>query len=219
MGADPKIFNLKINCENFKKINSLFYNHPRYGIGNRIVEKIFQKYPENERMENVLIKVTMLNSIYSTAIFDIYGISKHIHNIDKVDRLLSDGDSAAVDKIRHGHGIGKEKERDLYSFSTKYCFFHNKEAFPIFDSKLSGLLREFNSNSKYKFYSKFTRQNLYDYKIYKDVIMQFRKCFNLTSLTCVEFDHAMWILGKYAYRKSDDKDYEWLTKELRGIIQ
>jgi hypothetical protein len=217
MKADPKIFTLEIDSTNFMKINSLFYNHPRYGIGDRIVEEIFQKYPNNERIENVLTKVTILNSIYGTAIYDIFGISKHINNIDGLDCLLKNSDSVVVEKIRHGHGIGKEKERDFYSFSTKYCFFHNKEAFPIFDRILARLLREF--NSKYRFYPGFSFQNLHSYKMYMDVIVHFRNYFNLTSLSCVEFDHAMWILGKYAYRKPGDKDFEWLTKEMKVIIQ
>ena len=128
---------------------------------------------------------------------------------------MSEGKEKAVEIIRQGHGIltnKTRKERNFYSFSTKYCFFHNKNSYPIFDSILANLLVAY--NTKYKFTSNFTRRNLQDYCTYKRIMNEFRKYFKLKELSYEEFDHAMWIVGKYAYRKDSDKDYEWLNSKL-----
>lgn len=219
MHLNNEIFSMNISFQNLKKIAALFYNHPRYGIGDRVVEEIFLKYPNNEKLENILTKVTVLNSIYATAVYDIYGMSKHIYSITNLDYLLKVGDQEAVHRIRRGHNIiniKNGKERDFYSFSTKYCFFHNNNAFPIFDSVLAELL--FLYNTKYNFFKGFSKKSLHDYSMYKKFIISFKNHFKLNELSCREFDHAMWLVGKYIFRKASDKDFEWLDTQIKSVL-
>jgi len=218
MHSNNEILSMNISSQNLRNVALLFNNHPRYGIGDRIVEEIFLKYPNNEKLENILTKVTMLNSIYATAVYDIYGISQHIFRLADIDYLMRSGDQEAVNKIRCGHGIStkNKKERNFYSFSTKYCFFRNNDAYPIFDSIVAELLLLF--NAVYNFSPGFSRISLHDYGMYKELNKSFQKHFNLTDISCREFDHAMWLIGKYVFRKASDKDFEWLNVEVKSVL-
>ena len=87
--------------------------------------------PANKKIEHVLLKVSCLNDFYSTNIFDIYSVAKHILNKD-VDARLEAVDYSLVNDIAR---ISiKEKPKNFYSFASKYCSHHKPDSYPIFDS-------------------------------------------------------------------------------------
>ena len=73
-----------------------------------------------------MIKASVLNDFYSTNIFSIFDIAKHIVSLN-IDERLKKGDEQLVSEI--GHIEIKEKKRYFYSFATKYCSHHNPVAF------------------------------------------------------------------------------------------
>lgn len=74
----------------------------------------FSLCQKNDTIEDVLLKCSTLNDFYSTNIFDIHAVAKHILSIADVDKRLKNGDLTLVDEIAHVE-VGKEKKQH---FST-----------------------------------------------------------------------------------------------------
>ena len=63
------------------------------------LQKLFtQLCPENTILEDVLIKCTTLNRLYSTNIFNIRAVAEHIHLLN-IDERLHHGDLSLVESI------------------------------------------------------------------------------------------------------------------------
>lgn len=149
----------------------------------------------------VLIKATLINSLYSTRIFGIVRMSKHISQISDFDGLVEKGDITVIDKIRNGHGIKsnrenkKRKEIDFYSFATKYANWHAQDKFPIYDRFVSELL--YDLNKTFEFYKpKFTWNDLKCYEKFKNVVDRFRDEFQLIDYNYKQIDKALWIFAE-----------------------
>lgn len=67
----------------------------------------FSLCQKNDTLEDVLIKCSTLNDFYSTNIFDIHAVAKHILSIPRIDLRLKNGDLTLVDEIAHVE-VGKE---------------------------------------------------------------------------------------------------------------
>ena len=78
--------------------NLLFYQDARYGIADEAITKLFQQYPNNHQLDEILLKVSALNSLYNTNIYNLVEVAKHIHSINP-DRELALGDLDIVGKI------------------------------------------------------------------------------------------------------------------------
>ena len=60
-------------------------------------------------------------------------MASHIQQLE-IDNYLISADATVVNKIALGHGIPKPKrngDKNFYSFATKYCNWHNKDAYPL----------------------------------------------------------------------------------------
>jgi len=79
--------------------------HPRYGDADRAVRLVFDTFRKNDDIAYVLAKVSILNSLYATSIFDVIRVARHICGIKGLDNLLSEGSADVVDLIRRGHGV------------------------------------------------------------------------------------------------------------------
>ncbi|OOF51260.1 hypothetical protein BKK54_04005 [Rodentibacter genomosp. 1] len=90
-----------------------------YVLQEKFLNKLFQQFPKNNDITDILLKSATLNDFYSTNIFNIYSFSKHILNIPYFDERLNSGDPKLVDEIKKITINGKEK--NFYSFATKYC--------------------------------------------------------------------------------------------------
>lgn len=67
----------------------------------------FSLCQKNDTIEDVLLKCSTLNDFYSTNIFDIHAVAKHILSIPDIDKRLKNGDLTLVDEIAHVE-VGKE---------------------------------------------------------------------------------------------------------------
>ena len=61
----------------------------------------FSLCQKNNTIEDVLLKCSTLNDFYSTNIFDIHAVAKHILSIADFDKRLKNGDLTLVDEIAH----------------------------------------------------------------------------------------------------------------------
>lgn len=164
--------------------------------GEDCLSNLFSTHPNNTKIEDILLKCACLNQLYSTNIFAIYQMAKHIEAL-KIDSRLKSGDESLIDDIANITLKGKNKR--FYCFATKYCCLHEKDKFPIYDKFVEKVLVCYNKN--YKF-STFKKRDLKDYNTFKQVVIDFRKHFSLTSFNFREIDKFLWQVGKELFKKS-----------------
>ena len=155
------------------------------------LNKLFIKtYPKNDDINDILIKASSLNDFYSTNIFSIFSMSKHLLNFN-IDYRLKNGDESLVNDIASIEINGRK--RNFYSFATKYCSHHKPAYYPIYDKYVGDVLKYF--REKDNFY-KFEDDDLKEYCKFKNIITQFMKFYKLDNYTFKEIDMYLWQLGK-----------------------
>lgn len=171
------------------------YEH--YRVEEAGLNDVFKKFPENNKLEQILIKVVLLNKFYSTNIMNPRKVADRIFEL-QIDNDLKKGDLDLVDKIATNifkdDEKGEEKIRRFYSFATKYCHKSKPDLYPIYDSNVAYILKAYRNNDKKHF--KFKNDDLKDYTKFKNIIDDFRKYYKLESLNYRELDHFLWIYGK-----------------------
>jgi hypothetical protein len=145
-------------------------------------------FPENVDSAHVILKVIALNRLYSARVLD-----KHIEMVAcgiaerRIDPLLVEGSPKAVELI-----IGCCSKRRYYSFATKFCSWHNPEAYVIYDGNVNEALWRYKTRDKF---SRFRRDDLYDYEQLASVIGAFEEHYGLQSFRSKEIDKFLWRIG------------------------
>lgn len=172
-----------------------------YQLQESVLHKLFfELCPENKRIEDVLLKAAALNDFYSTNIFSIYPVAKHICSLN-IDERLKAGDATLVGDIQKVIIGGVTK--NFYSFSTKYCSHHNALDFPIYDSYVDVVLRHFRKQDKF---ADFNDTDLKDYAVFKSILLEFRKFYGLEKFNIKQIDQYIWQLGKEYFPKKYKKE-------------
>jgi hypothetical protein len=173
-----------------KLCSQRFSAHPTYADAETAITKIISAIPTHTELPGVLAKVAVIKTLYATTLYDTGSMARHICSIPDIDYSLSHGNLVIVDRIRQGHGITSRKtikEMDFYSFATKYCSFHNREAYPVFDNLVADLVKGLlNATGDMRNYGFFTscidnirQQYATDLETYKDI------------------DMGLWVYAKY----------------------
>ena len=204
-------------------VAELFEEIPNSQIIDKTINNAISKYRNNNNQSNVYIKVVLINVLYKTAIINTPKLANHIFNKCKeIDKKLKKGDISVIDDIRHGHKIGtngeSKKERDFYSFATKYAHFHNPKAFPICDNRVIRLLAQ--ANRQLLFYdSKFSQKGLRDYQKYKSVIDSLAERLCISGWGYKKIDQGLWLWARNLYNPESFKSLSpSFRKKLKSII-
>ena len=171
------------------------------------VSQTFENYPGNTDRLAVLLKFSVLNDLYSTNIYDKVKIVDHITRLSKeenLDKLLKSGNLDAVEKLRCGHGIKtkKGKDRNFYSFATKYCHFSNPKCYPVYDQYVKEAIKKLR-NDKYIQFS--NTDELRNPQTFKAIIDEIIQKFDLEDYQTA--DRALWRYGQHLAG-------EWVILEL-----
>ena len=165
----------------------------------------FELCPKNTDVIDILLKASTLNDFYSTNIFSIYPVAKHICDLD-IDARLIAGDVTLIGDIQYVT-IG-DTLKNFYSFASKYCSHHNPLEYPIYDSYVDEVLRYFRNNGDF---SDFRDGDLKDYAKFKSILIDFRTFYGLDKYNLKQIDQYVWQLGKdyfpknYGKKKQGDK--------------
>ena len=165
-----------------------------YAVEDKVLKWLFETYPKNTNLNEIILKITCLDSFYSTNLTmsaKIHGIAEKILRLN-FDKRVQGGDLSLVDELANS------ATTKIYSFASKYCSWHNwevykKDDFVIFDSLVRTKLKDFNKSYEFaKFSGKKLKEN---YAKYKEVLEKFRAEF---SLECdfKTLDKYLWRLGK-----------------------
>ena len=180
-----------------------FEHDERYYPADKAIDKLIFCFPENEELEDILLKVTAINRLYSTSVYDVNNMARHIWS-KKIDKRLKDGDLYLVDIIAKGHYIKRQKtnkEIYCYSFATKYCNWHNKKSYPIYDSFVDRILVSYNKCSKF---SNFVKEELRNYHRFNAIIADFVKHYSIVLNDLKELDKFLWLYGKEKFGEDGD---------------
>ncbi|WDC83386.1 hypothetical protein PL321_11575 [Caloramator sp. mosi_1] len=141
------------------------------------------------------MKASALNDFYSTNIFSIYPVAKHICTLN-IDTRLKAGDVTLVGDIQYVN-IG-DTEKNFYSFATKYCSHHNQLDYPIYDSYVDEVLRYFRNRDGF---SDFPDGDLKEYIKFKRILINFRAFYGLDKYNLKQIDQYLCLLGKDYFLK------------------
>lgn len=121
----------------------------KYGDNEKLIYNIIKKYPENKELDIIALKITLIDSTCSTNLskhtekISIYDIAKIIQSneIDfdnRVGKIENNEPEKLVEDILNK--MKKDYGRNLFSFVTKYCCYHNnyygKDDYSIYDSRV-----------------------------------------------------------------------------------
>lgn len=162
---------------------------------NSLNKLFFDLIPNNKCIEDILIKASTLNDFYSTNIFSIYPVAKHILELDIDDRLCRN-DPKLVNEIAKVVINGRQKI--FYSFATKYCSHHSPKEYPIYDSFVEKVLVYFKQKDNF---SSFKKEDLKDYEKYKNILIEFSKFYGIDCYSLKDLDRYLWQLGKDYFPK------------------
>lgn len=183
--------------EEVNKYLSKWNNLENYSLQEKALDKLFfETYPKNSDMNDVLIKVASLNDFYNTNIYYPFKVAKHIVSLNIDDRLFS-GDATLTNEIAKIE-MDNGKNKFFYSFATKYCSHHKPLDFPIYDSYVDRMLRYFRDADH--FYE-FKNDDLRDYMSFRDILMSFKRAYELETFNFKEVDMYLWQLGQEMFPK------------------
>lgn len=182
--------------EEVEKYLSLWDSLEKYVAQEKALDKLFfGDFKYNDNLDNILIKCSSLNDFYSTNIFNIYDVAKHILSLNIDDRLQK-GDPTLVDDISKITISGKDKH--FYSFASKYCSHHNPKEYPIYDSYVEKVLKYFRKqNSNFNF----DNDDLKNYEKFKEILIDFQKYYGIEEYNLKQLDRYLWQLGKDKFKK------------------
>jgi len=180
-----------------KKYLNMWDALDNYVLQESSLKKLFTiTYPNNDCLDDVLIKVCSLNDFYSTNIFSPFAVAKHIIKL-KIDDKLGKNDLDIVNKIALVK-VSKKKEKNFYSFATKYCSHHKPKEYPIYDSYVSKMLMHFKKQDGFYNYNE---SDLRQYPVYKNILLKFREYYGLTRYNLKQIDKYLWQAGKKYFPK------------------
>jgi len=179
------------------------------------LRELFRQYPHNTQPAQVLLKVTALNTLYSTqiplyraSIPTIFDVAEHIVTLG-IDSDLARGDDGLVSRIAHTE-VPHKKVRFYYSFATKYCSWHNPNAYPIFDSRVYAYLCHLVNHGCL---DSFRQYDLWGYPIFKKVIEGFRERNRLEEFTFKDIDKFLYLQGAMLFSHKKNMETEPIETE------
>ncbi len=174
----------------------------KFDLDNKVIEsalrQLFDKFPENNDVAEVLLKVIALNNLYSTQIPmyseqipTIWEVADRIVSIP-TDAMLEAGSPAVVYEIAKIVTPTKRVHFN-YSFATKYCNWHKRTLYPIYDSCVNEYLWCFMQSG---YLTRFHRQDLKIYSTLKKAVSQFQASCGLGDLDFKEIDKFLYVEGR-----------------------
>lgn len=173
-----------------------------FGDQNSAIEEalglLFNQYRTNTVLPEVLLKVVALNGLYSTQIWAVGDVADHIQqHAEEIDSALASGSPEIVHMIAKVKITATGKERNNYSFATKYCSWHRPEKYPIWDSRVHRYLLHL--QKRQTFAASFKADDLWNYPKFRQVVIDFRNAYGLNEFSFKQTDKFLWAEGTRLY--------------------
>lgn len=167
-----------------------FDTEPETAFAESTIRELISTYPTNEDDRHVLVKVIAINALYHARVLDIdlQPLSIHIAKNDTLDAKLRRGDPGAVDLIWNSQGTRKHYP----SFATKFCSWHNQEAYAIYDGNVWEALSAYGAK-KDRF--NFPEHDFVNYAAFLTIVRRFQSSYGLQDRSLKEIDKFLWQVG------------------------
>lgn len=180
-------------CEKFDSENA---------VSEKALAELFAAHPANSEASHVLLKVVVLNSLYSTRILAVLKLASHIaEHGTEIDAAVAAGSPQAVDAIA---GAGNT-DLTFYSFATKYCNWHRPDSYPIYDSRVDKYLWGLKKQGLFHSERLSERGELWSYPAFCEVMSTFREQFGLDAFSFKEIDKFLWSQGEAIWAMADEE--------------
>ena len=179
-----------------EKYLKLFEQDQRYAPADEGLTQLIAAFPKNSELGQVAVKASAINALYSAGILAIYQVAVHIHRL-KIDAELAQHSPAIVDKIARAKF--RNKRRNVFSFASKYCSWHDRDNYPIYDRFVDALLRAYRRKDKFM---RFKNADLRRYESFKNIVSGFREHYGLQRFSFKELDKFLWLYGRKLYPKN-----------------
>ena len=67
-----------------------FNQDERYFVSDDAIINLFKAFPENKKLEDIILKISVINDLYSTNIFSTFNLAKHIQQLN-IDSAIKRG--------------------------------------------------------------------------------------------------------------------------------
>ena len=179
-------------------------DYPKYEC---FLKKLFTEiYPKNNNEDEVLIKISSLDSLYSTNVVkhvNAITLAKHITSREDIDQRFKNSDFTLVNEIALVESKkSKKKTINVFSFATKYCSLHFQDDYPIYDSNVENMLNCFNERNKFANFTtdRNCKDSLNQHPKFYDVMKEFRK-FHKLEADLRKIEKYLWYAAKYKYKR------------------
>jgi hypothetical protein len=164
-----------------------------YWLTEEALAQLRAQFPRNTDLRHVLLKVVVLNRLYHAMVrdIDVEAVAKHIVQLanDKhLDQLLDQSCLDAVFLICDCPGL-----KDYTCFSSKFCIWHNPDAYPIYDRNVRACLGAY---GKQDGFATFRQEDLFYYKKLVEIVRAFRNYYGLSCFNFKELDKFMYRSGE-----------------------
>lgn len=192
---------LKITNENLDKVYKEVLADEAYGKEDKLITDAFSKYPKNNDIAIIALKIGLIDITNSTNIsrykskISVVELAEHIAGIKDIDKRIADGDPTVVEEIAGANG-----NINLFSFASKYCCYHNRNVYgrddySIFDTVLMETLPMYFDDIKKSKIESWRADR--KYKLYNDFITKKLDELNITtSYRRRKFDYFVWYPNK-----------------------
>lgn len=207
---------LPLTIEVIKEQERKVQEDSKYGKNGNgmLLSKYFSNNPTNEDYYTVVNKILLIDYTNSTQLqkhkekFTVFSLAKKIMDIPDLDKRIANGDPTVVDDIA---GL---TEVNLFSFASKFCFYHNKKEYSIYDGVVVDTIPQYMDVTKSyirecKNDRKNSKKNDKDKKSYKDYINIINKLIDIYDLNSEQdpeirkkLDHFLWYSNKEEYHKN-----------------
>ena len=167
-----------------------FDAEPETAFAESTIRELFSTYPDNQDVRHILVKVIAINALYHARVLDmdLQPLSIHMKTIDELDTRLRQGTPDVVDAIWKSQGT----KRKYFSFATKFCSWHNQEAYAIYDLNVWEALVAYRAKDE-RF--AFRNSECNDYAGFLAIVRRFRKSYGLEDYSLKSIDKLLWRVG------------------------
>lgn len=177
------------NHDNINTAQDIYEQLANWKKSDEVITGYFASHPGNVVLDEVVIKVCLLNQLYNTNVLAPIMMARHIVSIEGLDRQLTNGGIDCVDRIAEFDG------RRHISFASKYAHFHNKAAFPLYDKYVLKALAVITA----------TGLSVSRYADFFKIADAFRQLSSLNEIGWDNIDHYLWLYGLKLSLEEDDK--------------
>ena len=182
---------------NIEAAKQLYEKLDGWKLADEVISSYFQDHRDNTKEHSVVTKVVLVNSLYFAGIREPLQMARHMLKLHGLDAQLMAGEVEAVERIA-------KDDRYYVAFASKYAHFHNKAAFPIFDSFAVGAMAQLQERGL----------SIPNYTKFFETIKAFRKQAGLSSVSWEDFDKYLWLYGQ---KRALDKGIRAINKEVRSL--